>query len=135
MKKTLVALAALAVTSAFAQSSVTISGQLDAGLVINNSVGGVSSTTLGGGVYGASRLRFVGVEDMGGGTKANFLLEMQPGMADGGTSGNGLFNRGAWLGMSGGWGEMRLGRQGTTTIGLVCTIDQSGCYGSFFGGG
>ena len=135
MKKTLVALAALAVTSAFAQSSVTISGQLDAGLQINNSTTGVSSTTLVGGSYGASRLRFVGVEDMGGGNKANFLLEMQPGMADGGTSGNGLFNRGAWLGLSGGWGEMRLGRQGTTHIGVVCTIDQSGCYGGFFGGG
>jgi len=135
MKKTLVALAALAATGAFAQSSVTISGQLDAGLSVANSVTGVNTTTLNGGQYGASRLRFVGVEDMGGGMKTNFLLEMQPSMVNGGTSGNGLFNRGAWLGMSGGWGEMRLGRQGTTTIGLVCTIDQSGCYGGFFGGG
>jgi len=135
MKKTLVALAALAATGAFAQSSVTISGQLDAGLVVANSVAGVATTTLAGGQYGASRLRFVGVEDMGGGNKANFLLEMQPSMVNGGTSGNGLFNRGAWLGLSGGWGEMRLGRQGTTTIGVVCTIDQSGCYGGFFGGG
>ncbi len=135
MKKTLVALAALAATGAFAQSSVTISGQLDAGLAVSNSVAGVNTTTLAGGQYGASRLRFVGVEDMGGGNKANFWLEMQPSMVNGGTSGNGLFNRGAWLGLSGGWGEMRLGRQGTTTIGVVCTIDQSGCYGGFFGGG
>jgi len=135
MKKTLVALAALAATGAFAQSSVTISGQLDAGLAISTSTTGLASTNLNGGQYGASRLRFVGVEDMGGGSKINFLLEMQPGMSNGGTSGSGLFNRGAWLSMSGGWGEMRLGRQGTTTIGVVCTIDQSGCYGGFFGGG
>jgi len=134
MKKTLVALAALAVTGAFAQSSVTISGQLDAGIVVQNTVAGLSNTTFASGVYGANRLRFVGVEDMGGGMKTNFLLEMQPGL-NGSTSGNGLFNRGAWLGMSGGWGEFRAGRQGTTTIGLVCTIDQSGCYSGFSGGG
>ena len=135
MKKTLVALAALAATASFAQSSVTISGQLDAGISATSSVAGVSNTNLSGGLYGANRLRFVGVEDMGGGMKANFLLEMQPGL-NGGTSGNGLFNRGAWLGLSGAsWGDLRFGRQGTTTIGVVCTIDQSGCYGGFFGGG
>ena len=135
MKKTLVALAALTAVSAFAQSSVTISGQLDAGIAFTTSVAGVSNTNLNGGQYGANRLRFVGVEDMGGGMKANFHLEMQPGL-NGGTSGNGLFNRGAWLGLSGdSWGAVRFGRQGTTTIGLVCTIDQSGCYGSYFGGG
>ena len=135
MKKTLVALAALTAASAFAQSSVTISGQLDAGIAATTSVAGVANTNLVGGLYGANRLRFVGVEDMGGGMKANFLLEMQPGL-NGSTSGNGLFNRGAWLGLSGdSWGAVRFGRQGTTTIGVVCTIDQSGCYSSFFGGG
>ena len=101
---------------------------------ITASTAGITATNVSSGYFGANRLRFVGVEDMGGGMKTNFWLEMQPGF-NGSTSGNGLFNRGAWLGMSGGWGEMRLGRQGTTTIGLVCTIDQSGCYGGFFGGG
>jgi len=134
MKKTLVALAALAVTGAFAQSSVTISGQLDAGLSSVTSTAGITATNVSSGYFGANRLRFVGVEDMGGGMKTNFLLEMQPGF-NGSTSGNGLFNRGAWLGMSGGWGEFRLGRQGTTTIGVVCSIDQLGCYSGFAGGG
>jgi len=126
-------LAALAVTGAFAQSSVTISGQLDAGLGVTQTAFSTSATSIGT-QYGASRLRFVGTEDMGGGMKTNFLLEMQPNMNSGATSAS-LFNRGAWLGLSGGWGEFRLGRQGTTTIGVVCTIDQSGCYGSFNGGG
>ncbi len=135
MKKTLVALAAMVASGAFAQSTVTISGQLDAGLAISTSGANVQTTTLAGGQYGASRLRFVGVEDMGGGNKANFWLEMQPNLASGGTSGNGLFNRSAWLGMSGGWGEMRLGRQGTTTVVLACTVAQLGCYGGFGAGG
>jgi len=135
MKKTLVALAALAATASFAQSSVTISGQLDAGLTSQTSSAGVNTTTLGSGYLGANRLRFVGVEDMGGGMKTNFWLEMQPSIANGGTSGNGLFNRGAWLGMSGGWGEFRLGRQGTATIGVICSADIMGCYSGFGGGG
>ncbi|PUE06236.1 hypothetical protein B9Z51_15545 [Limnohabitans sp. T6-5] len=138
MKKSLIALATLAAaTGAFAQSSVTISGQLDAGISSTEVGAGATkstATTMGSGIHGASRLRFVGVEDLGGGTKANFWLEMQPSFADGSTSAK-LFNRGAWLGASGGWGEVRLGRQGTNTIGAVCTIDQHGCYSGFSGGG
>ena len=137
MKKTLIALAAMAATGAFAQSTVTISGMLDAGLAISTSVANVQTTTLASGQLSGTRLRFVGVEDMGGGSKATFWLEMQPNMVDGGTSGNGLFNRNAWLGLSGGWGELRLGRQATTTAIIACTIsfDPAGCAGGFGAGG
>ncbi len=86
------------------------------------------------GIHGASRLRFVGTEDMGGGNKANFSLEMQPNFQTGAVGAE-LFNRGAWLGLQGGWGELRLGRQGTNTIGAICTIDQLGCYSGVSGGG
>jgi predicted porin len=137
MKKSLIALAALAATTAFAQSSVTISGQLDAGISSTENGSGATkstATTMGSGIHGASRLRFVGVEDLGGGNKANFWLEMQPNFQTGATSAD-LFNRGAWLGLQGNWGEVRLGRQGTNTIGAVCTIDQHGCYSGFSGGG
>jgi predicted porin len=89
---------------------------------------------MGTGVHGASRFRFVGVEDIGGGTKANFWLEMQPNLATGGTSSD-LFNRGAWVGASGNWGELRLGRQGTNSVAAVCDIDQHGCFSGFYGGG
>lgn len=136
MKKSLVAMAVLAAAgSSFAQSTVSITGQLDAGIVRTRNSTDTTVTTQGGGVFGASRLRFIGTEDMGGGNKANFLLEMQPSMANGSISGNGLFNRGAWLGLSGGWGEVRLGRQGTASIGLICAADQHGCYSGFAGGG
>jgi len=74
MKKTLVAIAALAATGAFAQSSVTIDGQYDAGYAnVNykgNSVSGIinnGSTT--------SQINFRGVEDLGGGLKAQFRVE------------------------------------------------------------
>ena len=89
---------------------------------------------MGSGIHGASRLRFVGVEDLGGGNKANFWLEMQPDFATGATSAD-LFNRGAWLGLSGNWGEFRLGRQGTNNVAAVCDVDQMGCYSGFSGGG
>lgn len=136
MKKYLVAIAALAAAAgAFAQSSLTISGQLDAGLSsVKLSTGG-KITKESGGYHGASRLRFTGSEDMGGGTRANFLLEMQPGVDNGLTSANGLFNRGAWLGLSGGWGETRLGRVSTVAMGTICGADLIGCYSGFNGGG
>jgi len=134
MKKSLIALAALAATTAFAQSSVTISGQLDAGFSSVKLGNNATQDQMNTGIHGASRLRFVGTEDMGGGNKANFWLEMQPNFQTGSVSGD-LFNRGAWLGLQGGWGELRLGRQGTNTIGAVCTIDQHGCYSGFYGGG
>lgn len=136
MKKSLIALAALAATTAFAQSSVTISGTLDAGVMNQKFDNGTNVTNVSTGSNGASRLRFVGVEDIGNGTKANFWLEMQPSFQDGTTSAAGLFNRGAWLGLSDTtFGEIRLGRQGTNTVSAVCDIDQQGCYTGFYGGG
>ena len=136
MKKSLIALAAMVATGAFAQSSLTISGQLDAGLVNVKTSTGLSSTAQGQGQFGASRLRFTGTEDLGGGLKASFNLEMQPNMANGGVSGNGLFNRGAWLQLgSDSVGALRIGRQATVAMDLICGVDQHGCYSGFNGGG
>lgn len=76
MKKTLIALAALAATGAFAQSSVTLYGQADAALTSAKS--GANSVS---GLYGAGRgsnfVGFMGTEDLGGGWAANFKLEAQ----------------------------------------------------------
>jgi predicted porin len=134
MKKSLIALAALAATASFAQSSVTISGALDAGLKVTELANGAKPTQMGSGTHGASRLRFVGVEDLGGGMKANFWLEMQPNFETGAVGAE-LFNRGAWTGLSGNFGEIRLGRMGTNSVSAVCDIDQMGCYSGFSGGG
>ena len=144
MKKSpivLAALAALAATGAFAQSSVTLYGRAEAGVdlgfrtTVNNSnttviVGpGASATTtnLGGSTdkpgfrisdgdnqgQASSRFGFRGSEDLGGGLKANFVMEAGVTLDDGasGTGGGKFFSQAAWVGLSGGFGELRLGRQ------------------------
>jgi predicted porin len=76
MKKTLVALAALASVSAFAQSSVTITGFVDRGLLItNNTANSTSSAKSIASNSGTTRLEFAGTEDLGGGLKAGFFVE------------------------------------------------------------
>ena len=108
MKKSLIALAVLATTgAAFAQSSVTIYGRLDAS-VGSNKVDNVSTTQLFSGNLTTSRLGFRGTEDLGGGLKANFQLESAL-TVDDGTAAALRFGRASWVGLSGGFGAVRLG--------------------------
>jgi predicted porin len=115
MKKTLIAIAALAATSAFAQSSVTIYGVLDAGpnVVKSTSAAGVETSTTNGNASGAwqsNRVGFKGTEDIGGGLKADFTYEL--GMAAGTTgdlaSTGGV--RQSHVTLSGGMGSINFGR-------------------------
>ena len=127
MQKTLIALAALAVSgTAFAQSSVTIYGAIDNSFTRVTNKGGASASGLssGGGGSIGSKLGFKGDEDLGGGMKASFKLEMGLETSSGangvpGSSNNvaivapggGLrFDRAAYVALSGGFGEVRLGR-------------------------
>jgi len=80
MKKSLVALAALAATSAFAQSSVTVYGIVDQAYQTNNQNSRDGSLYqnyrgFGEGAMAGSRIGFRGTEDLGGGLKANFVIE------------------------------------------------------------
>ncbi|MDP1657711.1 MAG: porin [Hylemonella sp.] len=121
MKKTLIALAALAATgAAFAQSSVTLYGRLDAGyqnLVANEAQNGVTaeSRSIGGASnnLATSYWGIKGSEDLGGGLKANFNLEQGVSPATGATSttaGAG-FDRISTVGLSGdSWGSLNIGR-------------------------
>nr|WP_315230254.1 porin [uncultured Limnohabitans sp.] len=74
MKKTLVAIAALAAFGAQAQSSVTIDGGVDAGYQAidykGNKVNGIA-----GNGSSTSQINFRGVSDVGGGIKADFRVE------------------------------------------------------------
>ncbi len=121
MKKTLLALAALAATSAaFAQSSVTLYGVVDVNL--ENVKGDKSVTRVTSGGYNTSRFGLKGTEDIGGGVKANFNLESAVGV-DTGTAGNtttgAFWDRAAWVGVAAAnIGELRIGRQ-TTPIGDI----------------
>jgi len=108
MKKSLIALAVLATTgAAFAQSNVTLYGRMDAS-VGSNRVDGVSTTQLFSGNLTTSRLGLRGTEDLGGGLKANFQLESAL-TVDDGTAGSLRFGRASWVGLSGGFGAVRLG--------------------------
>ncbi len=130
MKKSLVAMAALAVAGiASAQSSVTLFGVLDTGVRYQETkVNGVESKnwTLASGGITTSRLGFRGTEDLGGGLAASFWLEaglaVDTGLGNGGRQ-SGLasateqavdsgfnFNRRSTVSLSGGFGEIRLGR-------------------------
>jgi predicted porin len=74
MKKSLIALAALAATTAFAQSSVQIDGVLDVGVQQINYKGNTATGVNGNG-SSTSQINFRGSEDLGGGLKANFRVE------------------------------------------------------------
>ncbi|EJE50527.1 outer membrane protein (porin) [Acidovorax sp. CF316] len=96
-------------------SSVTIYGLLDASVehLSNASANGGSLTRMPGLTGSApSRLGFRGVEDLGGGLKAGFTLESGFGV-DSGTYNQGgrAFGRQAFVGLSGDWGSLNLGRQ------------------------
>jgi predicted porin len=118
MKKSLVALAVLAASgAAMAQSSVTLYGVADLwfGSVNNdNGTTSLTQTLLESGGVNTSRWGLKGSEDLGGGLKANFNLQQGIKLDDGSASVATLaFNRQSWVGFSGGFGAVRLGR--TTT--------------------
>ena len=113
MKKVLFTLFALGAScTALAQSSVTIYGVADAGLVVDKNAAGDRLTRVASGVASGSRLGFKGKEDLGGGLSALFVLESGFNI-DTGTSGQGglLFGRQAYVGLSGKGGTVTLGRQ------------------------
>lgn len=109
MKKTLIAMAALAATGvAFAQSSVTLYGVADASLA--KSTGKSAAVSANGTMNnGSSRLGVRGTEDLGGGLKASFNFEQAVSLGNGATDAN-TFQRAAWMNLSGGFGNLRLGR-------------------------
>lgn len=128
MKKS-IALAILAsfAGAASAQSSVTVYGLLDAG--ITSEIGGAAGSIvkLATGVQSGNRLGFKGTEDLGNGLKANFQIE-NGFNADTGTArqGGALFGRQAYVGLSGNFGAVNLGRQYDPLFVALDTIDPFG---------
>jgi predicted porin len=114
MKKSLIALAALAaVSAASAQSTVTISGRMDATVrhtaKVAPNAANLSLTEDG----GANTVRFAVAEDLGGGMKAVADLGMRFGIADGLTQTSGtrpLFQGESRVGITGGFGTFKFGR-------------------------
>jgi predicted porin len=108
MKKSLIAVAALAaVSAASAQSSLNVYGVADVMLSKDTvRADNPPDAMLRNGGISGSRLGFKGTEDLGGGLKANFLLEQGIDLTSGAAKG---FNRQAYVGMSGGFGEVKFG--------------------------
>jgi predicted porin len=123
MKKSLLALAVLGsfAAAAQAQTSVTIYGVVDMSVMYQNKAGANNNSlfSMQSGTMSGSRLGFKGSEDLGGGLKANFQLEMgfsantgavSATQQDNGGTGT-LFSRISTVGLSGNFGSVNLGRQ------------------------
>ena len=130
MKRSLLALAALTAISgvAYAQSSVTLSGRVDAGMVRS-----AGQWSMGGSQSGYNAFTLSGTEDLGGGMRAFFLMNhrfsIQNGTNNSGgnasTLGGGNFWRNSWVGLGGGFGDVRMGRI------LMPLQDVNGGYDAF----
>jgi len=151
MKKSLVALAALAVAGvASAQSSVTLFGVVDAtvgyyksqsqtfpsitsgGLLLPGFNANTQKSGMGSSGYNSSRLGFRGTEDLGGGLAASFWLEagLNNQNGTGAATGGGLtFNRRSTVSLSGAFGEVRLGRDYVPTFWNDTVFDPFGTNG------
>ena len=124
MKKTLIALAALAATSAFAQSTVTLSGSINYG--VGTAVTGIHS-------YGnwkgdRTGITIAAVEDLGGGLKVTAAANMRFSSdtseqsrsyvsTTSGTRGDNLFEQSS-IAIDSGMGQVRVGRF-TNAVGVA----------------
>lgn len=108
MKKSLIAVAMLAVcaTSAFAQSSVNLSGTIDAGI---EAPGGNNRVAVKSGGNAQNQVTLSGAEDIGGGLKATFKVSTQFNINDNKVS-TGFGNNDTYVGLEGSAGTIRLGR-------------------------
>jgi len=116
LRASAVALACLAVGGvAHAQSSVSAYGLIDLSVGQFQSAGGLKVKRLDSGNMSTSYLGFKGSEDLGGGLRAGFQLESFIGV-DTGTPGrfpgDAFWARNANVSLSGGFGTLKLGRQG-----------------------
>ena len=159
MKKSLIALAALAAAGvASAQSSTTLFGIVDINYAYGKGEGAncapgqttpcnTKKSQLTSNGYNTSRIGFRGTEDLGGGVTAGFWLEagLNPDNGQGtatnsnnqfsgtGAASNGrqglVFNRRSTISLSGGFGEVRLGRDYTPQFWNLTTFDPFGTNG------
>ena len=141
MKKTLVAIAALTAVSAFAQSSVTLSGTVDPSIANSNTTYGngtqVSNSFMRNNSQGTTQITFTGVEDLGGGLKATFRFEADLSAATAIGPNNAVGDGGGdiFAGLQGGWGAVKLGTPNMPSLSVQAARNFMGTkIGSGFGG-
>jgi len=130
MKKSLLAVAVLGAFAgaASAQSSVTLSGTVDANLqYIKN--GDVKFKKMGTSGLNSSQLVFSGREDLGSGLYAGFVLNSAIGNDTGTANANKFWNRRSTVSLGGTFGEIRLGRDYTPSFNQYSAYDPFGTNG------
>lgn len=138
----LIAGLALSATQSFAENSVTIYGVADSAIVYQNNQstlgsnsGGLSNVKESSGIWAGSRLGFKGTEDIGGGTKAIFQLEMGYSLDTGGAQYAGvMFGRQAFVGLTDPtYGSLTIGRQYTAYYLQLAPYSPTTWLTGFFG--
>ncbi len=132
MKKSLVALAVAAAVPAFAQAqtSIQLTGSVDVAVESLNkdaNSSGKSDLQINDGIWGGSRVGIVGSEDLGNGLKAIFNLEYRARADTGRLANTDRFWQGkSWVGLDGGFGTIKLGRQDTPMSDVIELGDMTG---------
>lgn len=108
--------------SAMAQSSVTLFGVVDAGVARIAGTGAGHSTGLISGGNTTPRLGFRGVEDLGGGLAASYWLEGDVAVDTGAAAGFSFMRR-STISLSGNFGEIRMGRDFSSTYTNLSAFD------------
>lgn len=125
MKKTLVVLAALAATSAFAQSTVSLTGNISVGIADTGAAGYKAGAYKFG--NGANAINLNAVEDIGGGLKSGFSSQIRYNPASGDVdsrgNGNALFHAANGF-IEGSMGNFRIGKIAEASN---CAFDPWGC--------
>ena len=132
MKKSLVALAVVAAVPAFAQAqtSIQLTGSVDVAVESLNkhaSSSGKSDLQINDGIWGGSKVGIVGSEELGNGLKAIFNLEYEANADNGRLADSSRFWSGqSWVGLNGGFGTVKLGRQDSPIKGAIESGDVTG---------
>jgi predicted porin len=137
MKTRLVLLASVASISglAHAQSSVTLYGLIDVGVVYANNTGGHSVWQMSSGNINGSRWGLRGTEDLGGGLGALFVLESGYSLNNGRLGqGGDLFGRQAYVGFtSQSVGSLTVGRQYDSITDYPGPFEAANQWSPYFG--
>jgi predicted porin len=137
MKKTLIAASLALGFAGAAQAQMTLYGLVDMSygksLFSETTNADAKSDIHSGGDNGSSegnsttRVGIKGSTDLGGGIKGNFKFETGGITSNGSVNpGGAFFNRQAWAGFSGGFGEVRVGRQDSVSFQSMIDFDFNG---------
>jgi predicted porin len=130
MKKHLIAAAVAGALAVPAMAQVTVYGGLNTGIQFYNSdtAGKDSATGATNSMLYSSRIGFQGTEDLGGGLKASFRIEGGIAPSTGATTTMG--SRESWVALSGGFGEVKLGKVDVSNTEGVDTLIGNGHFGN-----